>query len=223
MKRSVVLVHGAWHGAWCFSRVISALRQREIDVQAVDLPLSGSPQDIATVRACIEQRPGAIVLGHSYGGLVISHATIGLDVTHLVYLAALMPDEGEDVGATVEAAPPATALNEAMVPEEQGRLSIDPVLGIQAFYDDCAPEDAKEAVSRLRPQLFDGFPVLERTPPWKSVPSTYVICRDDRALHPELQREFAARATYVQEWDGAHSPFLTRPHQVVELLDELAG
>ena len=223
MKRPVVLVHGAWHGAWSFQRVIEALSQQDVDVCAVDLPLRGAAGDIAAARECIEQQPGAVVLGHSYGGLVISHATAGLDVAHLVYLAALMPDEGEDIAAKIENAPPATALNNAMVVQNDGLIAIDPALGIEAFYDDCERQDAQDAVSRLRPQLIDGFPALECAPPWKSVPSTYVICRDDRALHPDLQRDFSRRAANVVEWDGAHSPFLARPGQVVELLMGLAG
>ena len=167
--------------------------------------------------------PGAVVLGHSYGGLVITHAAAGLDVAHLVYLAALMPDEQEDVAAAVNDAPPATALSNAMVMRDDGLMSIVPALGVDAFYHDCEPQDAKDAISRLRPQLIDGFPTLDRAPPWKSIPSTYVICRDDRALHPDLQRDFSKRAANAVEWEGAHSPFLSRPHEVIKLLTGIAG
>ena len=213
---------GAWHGGWCFQRIAPALRERDLEVDAIDLPLRGAAGDIALARERIEQQPGAVVLGHSYGGLVITHAAVGLDVAHLVYLAALMPDEQEDVAAKVNDAPAAAALNSAMVVGDDGLISIDPALGIDAFYHDCEPQDANDAVSRLRPQLIDGFPVLECVPPWKSVPSTYVICRDDRALHPGLQRAFSKRASNAIEWDGAHSPFLSRPHQVIELLTGIA-
>ena len=222
MKKPIVLVHGAWHGGWCFQRVVPALRERGLDVDAIDLPLNGSVGDIAFARERIEQQAGAVVLGHSYGGLVITHAAVGLDIAHLVYLAALMPDEQEDVAATVNDAPPATALNSAMVMGDDGHLSIDQVSGIEAFYHDCEPEDAKDAISRLRPQLVDGFPTLQCAPPWTSVPSTYVICGDDRALHPDLQRDFSKRAANAVEWEGAHSPFLSRPQQVIELLAGLA-
>lgn len=222
MKKPVILVHGAWHGGWCFQRIAPALRQRGLAVDAIDLPLHGSAGDISVARERIKQQPGAVVLGHSYGGLVITHAAAGLDVAHLVYLAALMPDEGEDVAATIDDVPPASALNNAMVVRDDGLVSIVPGLGVDAFYHDCEPQDAKMAISKLRPQLIDGFPVLECAPPWKSVPSTYVICRDDRALHPDLQRAFSKRAATAIEWDGAHSPFLSRPHQVIELLMGIA-
>lgn len=223
MTRPLVLVHGAWHGGWSFERVARALRRRGMEVDAIDLPLRGTAGDIAAACERIGQRPGAVVLGHSYGGLVITHAAVGLDVAHLVYLAAMMPDEQEDVAAAIGNAPPATALHNALVAGDDGLISIDPERGVAAFYDDCDPQDARDAALRLRPQLFDGFPKLECAPPWKSVPSTYVICRDDRALHPELQRSFSKRAANAVEWDGAHSPFLAQPQLVVELLMGLAG
>ena len=165
--------------------------------------------------------PGAVVLGHSYGGVVITHAARGLDVSHLVYLAALMPDEGEDVAGTVERVP-GTELRDAMRVQEDGLVSIDPAKAVAVFYDDCEPEAAKEAVSRLRPQRLAGHPVLDGPPPWRTVPSTYVVCRDDRALAPALQRELGKRAARLVEWDGAHSPFLAQPQRVMDLLENLA-
>ncbi len=223
MTNPIVLVHGAWHGGWCFEHVIGPLRHEGFDVHAVDLPLNGSAGDITAARASIEQRPGAIVLGHSYGGFVITHATVDLDVGHLVYLAALMPDEQDDLGTRIQASPPATALNDAMVVGDDGRVGINPDLAVNAFYDDCKPEHARAAVARLRSQLLDGFPSLESTPPWQQVPTTYVICQGDRALHPELQREFAKQASSVLEWEGAHSPFLAQPQRVIDLLKALAS
>ena len=161
-------------------------------------------------------------LGHSYGGLVITHAAIGLDVSHLVYLAAMMPELGEDVMATIAASPP-TVLQGAMTPLQDGRIVVDPEHRIEAFYDDCDPAEAQQAAARLRPMLMDSFPVLDKDPAWHSIPCTYVVSRDDKALHPEVQRLHAARATRCVEWDVAHSPFLARPELVVELLDELAS
>ena len=223
MTKPIVLVHGAWHGGWCFERVTGPLRKQGLDVHTVDLPLQGAAGDIATARAYIEQQPGAVVLGHSYGGFVITHAAIGLDVSHLVYLAALMPDEGEDLAARIAASPPAPALNEAMVTQDDGRIAIDPALATSAFYHDCDPADAQAAVAKLRPHLLDGFPAPESPPAWRSIPSTYVVCKDDRALHPELQRDFSKQASHVVEWEGAHSPFLSQPQRVIDLLTTLAS
>ena len=222
MSKPIILIHGAWHGAWCFERVARSLRAEKYEVFAADLPLLGHEGDIEVARELIASHPGAVVLGHSYGGLVITHAVYGLEVSHLVYLAALMPDRGEDLGALVEKHPSA-ALHQAMVMGEDGRISMDPELGIEAFYGDCDPQDAASAIERLRPQVFSEFPILDQDPPWRSVPSTYVVCKDDNAQTPSLQAVFAERAAKVVEWDGSHSPFLTRPEAVAKLLANLAG
>jgi len=220
-RRPIVLVHGAWHGAWCFEPVVERLERGGFAVAAVDLPLEGPTSDVEAARTCIAQHPGAVVVGHSYGGFVITQAAAGLDVSHLVYLAAFMPDTGENVGATAARAP-RTVLNDAMVVQEDGRIAIEPSLAVEAFYHDCDRAAAEAAVSRLRPQRFESYPILQGAPPWRSVPSTYVVCVDDRALAPSLQRELAGRAGAVVEWEGAHSPFLAQPERVAELLVRLA-
>jgi len=220
-RRPIVLIHGAWHGAWCFDPVIELLRAERFDVAAIDLPLNGPRGDIAAARACIEQRPDAVVLGHSYGGFVITHAAAGLNVAHLVYLAAFMPEADENIGATAAAAP-RTVLNDAMVVNDDGLVVIDPDLAVDAFYHDCDAAGAGAAVARLRAQKFESYPILDGEPPWRSVPSTYVVCADDRALAPELQRRLAERAERVVEWGGGHSPFLAQPERVAELLIRLA-
>ena len=222
MSKPIVLVHGAWHGAWCFEPVVESLSASGYEVIAVDLPLSGHDGDIEVARNLIASHPGAVVLGHSYGGLVVTHAACGLDVSHLVYLAALMPDRGEQVGELV-AEHPSAALGQAIVVGQDGRVSIDPELGIEAFYDDCDPARARQATAQLRPQLITEFPILNQDPPWRNVSSTYVVCKDDKAQHPDLQTIFATRASEVVEWDGSHSPFLTRPDTVARLLADLAG
>ncbi len=221
MNRSIILIHGAWHDASCFDPVRDQLVAQGYEVATIDLPLAGSEGDIEAASKLIAAHPGAVVLGHSYGGLVITHAAVSADVTHLVYLAALMPDQGEDVGAVVGEYP-SPDLQNAMVLNDDGRLTIDPERGIIAFYDDCDPADAQQAAERLRPQLFTGFPILEAEPAWKQTASTYVICNHDRAQHPDLQRRFAERATHVETWEGGHSPFLSQPSQVTELLARLA-
>jgi pimeloyl-ACP methyl ester carboxylesterase len=132
-----------------------------------------------------------------------------------------MPDAGENVGATAAGAP-RTVLNDAMVVQDDGRVAIEPTLAVDAFYHDCDRAAAEAAVSKLRPQRFESYPILEDAPPWRSVPSTYVVCGDDRALAPSLQRALAGRAGAVVELQGAHSPFLAQPERVAELLMRLA-
>ena len=193
MSRTIVLIHGAWHGAWAFDAVVEPLRERGFTVVTIDLPLAGVAGDVAAARTLIEAHPGAVVLGHSYGGLVITHAALDLDVSHLVYLAAMMPDQGEDVAESIAAAPQ-TSLQDAMALQDDGRIVVAEGPGIEAFYDDCEPGEAQRAVARLRPMLMDGFPVLERAPVLRDIASTYEICNHDKALHPDLQRTLAERA-----------------------------
>ncbi|HIE87373.1 MAG: alpha/beta hydrolase [bacterium] len=217
MTKPIVLVHGAWHGAWCFQKLSELLRNKGVDTTSVNLPLLGPEGDIETARQVINEKPGAVVLGHSYGGLVITHASLRADVSHLVYLSALMPDVDEDINEAVATAP-ATALETAMVFEADGSVSINPDLAVDAFYDDCDRNEAADAVARLRPQVLEPFPILSDEPSWKEISSTYVVCKDDKALHPELQSTFARRAENVFELPGAHSPFLSRPGEVAEIL-----
>ena len=221
MTKPIVLIHGAWHGAWAFDRVAQPLTARGFDVHTIDLPLDGVRNDVDAARGVIEENPGAVVLGHSYGGLVITHAAAGLPVSHLVYLAAMMPDSGEDVLATASESRQ-NDLSSAFRPQPDGRVIVDPELSVGVFYHDCDPVDAEQAVARLRPMLMADFPHLD-DPAWKSIPSTYVICSSDRALNPKAQRAFAKRATHQHEWDVAHSPFLNKPELAVELLAELAS
>ena len=223
MKRPIILIHGAWHGGSCFSQVAASLKDQGHSVHVPELPLCGFAGDVAAASNCIAANPGAVVLGHSYGGLVATHATNSLKVAHMVYLAALMPDKDEDIRATVGLYP-SPALEKAWVWESDGRSSIDPDYAVDAFYHDCDSVTAEDAVSRLRSQVFDEqLPVIKDEPAWRSVPSTYVICLDDRAQNVELQRRFAENAGQVLEWPGSHSPFLSKPELVVNLLANIAS
>ncbi|MAM81617.1 MAG: hypothetical protein CMP89_12795 [Gammaproteobacteria bacterium] len=218
MSSPIILVHGAWHGAWCFEKLSNLLEEQGIATTAVNLPLQGTEGDIDMVRGVIAETPGAVVLGHSYGGLVITHASAGMDISHLVYLCAVMPDKGENVDEVVANAASATSLGQAMVIEADGSVAINPDLAVAAFYDDCDPVEAADSIRRLRPQVMEPFPVLSEEPAWRDISSTYVLCREDKALHPDLQRDFAIRAEKVVEMPGAHSPFLSRPSEVCDIL-----
>ena len=222
MTKPIVLIHGAWHGGWCFDQVAAPLRVFGFEVHAPDLPLTGAEDDVAAARSLVASLPGAVVLGHSYGGVVITHACRDLDVSRLVYLCAFMPDRGEDLAALRAAAPPTPALEGAMVVDEQG-LRIDPQRGPAAFYHDCPENLVTAAVARLRPMPGAVLPVLDKAPAWSEVPSTYVVCTDDRAIHRDQQRSFALRATDVVEWPTAHSPFFACPERLVDLLADYAA
>ena len=191
----------------------------------VDLPRETLEGDTATVREALDGVDDPVVLlGHSYGGMVITGAAAGRDdVAHLVYLAAFMPDEGQSLLTLVEDAPVAT-LRPALleVDQQTGTSTVRADVVRKSFYDDCSAEEVKRAIARLRPHAVGCFAVPPPAVAWKDIPSTYVVCTKDEAIHPDLQRQMAQRTTRVIEWPTGHSPFLSPPDLVVDLLTDLA-
>lgn len=233
---TVVLVHGAFHGAWCWDRVVPRLEARGVPVVAIDLPGHGDdpapPGDLYAhadaLRAVLEGLDGPIVVvGHSYGGAVISDGAAGVpSVVHLVYLAAIVPDEGETMTAVMpDAVPDGEAVSDvptAMTVDGDGFLVIDPDGAVPAFYADCSPEDVQLACARLSPQHPASFSQPLRAAAWRTVPSTYVVCTEDRAVSLPFQRALATRTTHRVEMPTSHSPFFSAPDALADLLADLA-
>jgi len=218
---TVVLVHGAYHGAWAWDGVVAALAERGIGSEAVELPFTGFADDVAVAREAIVRAGGdAVVCGHSYGGSVISAAARGLEVAHLVYLCAFMVDEEEPTIPLWFTRP--VALHTAMA-EVDGRFQIDLSKAAECFYGDADATVVDSILPRLRSiPGTAGDPIDESAPAWRDTPSTYVVCNRDQAIHPDVQRIMARHATNVVEWDTDHSPFVTRPADVADLLAGIA-
>jgi len=219
--RPVVLVHGAWHGPWCWNKVLEGLAAAGVPATAVELPLAGGlGPDADAVRTTLAGLDGAVVMGHSYGGVVISAACSGAaNVAHLVYLCAFQLTEDETTLTITTAYPGPIA--EAVRIEGDGRV-IDPDHLESLFYGDCSAADIELARRSLRPMPARPAPVGPYRPAWRDIPSTYVICEADRAIPPDAQRMMARRAGDVRTWPTSHSPFLSRPELVVDLLTDLA-
>ena len=216
---SVVLVHGAWHRPACWQKVVAGLAAYDITATAVELPFDGIAADVAAARAAIVAAgAGAIVVGHSYGGVVVSAAASGLsNVAHLVYLCAFMTAEGEDIGA-LTAGHTMPLFDHLQIVD--GRTIVDPVAAVELFYGDCTPADVATAVAQLRSLPWSATNTGVR-PAWRDAPSTYVICTEDAAVPPALQRQMARHAGRVVEWPTSHSPFLSEPQRIVDLLAAL--
>ena len=224
---TVALVHGGFHGPWCWDRVVKALGDRGTRTCAVDRRTNDeNPQVLSTleenehlVRAALDEIEGPIVLvGHSAGGRIITVAAMGqYGVRHLVYLAAFMPG-GETEGVQTD------ELAHAIVENEDGSRMVNASAAAELFYGDCKSEDVQWAVSQLVPQAPGLHPSQARIHrvAWRDIPSTYIVCNRDQALCPDLQRRYASQAGEVVEWDTSHSPFLSRPDLVADLLEELA-
>jgi pimeloyl-ACP methyl ester carboxylesterase len=226
---TVVLVHGAWHGAWCWEKVVPRLQAAGVPAVAVDLPGHGKSaepfgdlhDDAAAVRRLLDAAGGPVVLcGHSYGGMVITEAGDHPAVRHLVYLAAFMPDEGVALRG-ISRPPRPSGLSNAAVLGDDGLVRLGPGAAA-ALYHDCDPADIEGALRRLGPHPAATFTQAPAAVAWHTVPSTYVVCTADRAIPPDFQRAMAERAGRVVEWPTGHSPFFARPDLVAELLRGLA-
>ena len=225
---TVVLVHGAWAGSWCWERIVPLLEMRGVASVTVDLPSAGGDpaappglaDDVAAVTGALDTTEGSLVVcGHSYGGVVVTIAAAGrADVEHLVYLCAFMPDVGESLFTlTGGPAPWIQRLDDGRTIPDRDRLA--------AFgYADCDEETRTRAIARLRPHVTAPFVEPATAAAWREIPSTYVVCTEDHSIPVELQREtFGPRAGRVVEIASSHWPFFSQPERVAALLADRAG
>lgn len=233
--KTVLLVHGAWHGAWCWASLQAELDRRGVPSYAVDLPghgasllplgdLYGDGQHVADTLARID---GPVVLvGHSYGGAVIGEAATrhSANVDHLVYLTAYCLDEGEALLPYNNTLPPApNPLSGAIRPNAEGTAStVDPDQCEVAFYAHCPPGTTESALPRLCPQPFATFMQPATGAPWRTIPSTYVRCTLDGAIPITSQTIMAERCRDVVTLETDHSPFASKTAETADLLERLA-
>jgi pimeloyl-ACP methyl ester carboxylesterase len=214
--------------------VFPLLDAASVPIVAVDLPsvshASATLHDDADyVRGALDSITGdAVLVGHSYGGAVISEAGVHPAVAHLVYLTAFALDVGESPQEnTLEGGDGLNDLIAAIdfgeTPTGEKVITIKPERAVAAFYHDCTPEIASAAVERLRPQSLVALGGKVDAAAWREKPATYVVCTDDRALPVALQRSNAARIGSSIDWPTSHSPFSSRPDLVADLLIELSS
>jgi pimeloyl-ACP methyl ester carboxylesterase len=234
---TVVLVHGAFHGAWCFDRVVPLLEDAGLEVIALDLPGHGSSPlpftdlhgDANFVREALDSLTDDVVLlGHSYGGAVITEAGDHPRVRHLVYLSAFTLDADESCNGV-------TADSRSRFPHEgrpnlaagrtvhsDGTMSVAAEAMRQSAYNDCDEETAAWATRLIGRQPLANLGQAPSRVAWRLRPSTYIVCTEDMGIHPMLQEIFAARCSERRELHAGHSAFASRPSEVSEILVELA-
>jgi pimeloyl-ACP methyl ester carboxylesterase len=220
---SVLLVPGSWHGAWVYDAVADRLSRAGVAVTAIDLPsndgAAGLPDDAAAIRAALEDIGApTVVVGHSYGGIAVSEGAAGApEAVGLVYLAAFMLDVGESlVDAMQHRLPDWISLDEAAGSHIAQRSE-------DVLYGDCPPDVAAAAAARLSRQSVAAITTPQTAAAWQGVPSTYVICEQDRAVPPPAQEAMSARARDVRRIPASHSPFLSRPGDVTDIVLEALG
>jgi pimeloyl-ACP methyl ester carboxylesterase len=225
----VVLVHGAWHGAWCWAGVQAELDGRGVPTLAVDLPGHGASTlpftdlagDAAHVADVVARAGRPVVLvGHSYGGAVIGEAGGPGDVRALVFVAAFCLDSGESVARQTDVSYPPTLAAAATVRAE-GLLTIDPAQATASFYAECPSPAAEAAVARLGPQPVATFVQPATVAAWHDRPSTYVLCSRDNAIHPLHQAAMSERCGEVVTLDADHSPFTSATTAVVDVIERV--
>jgi len=223
-KPSIVLVHGAFADGSGWSRVIPFLEQDGYTVTAVQNPLTSLADDVAATRRVIRSQPGPVVLvGHSYGGAVITAAaTETPQVKVLVYVAAFAPDAGESLGQLLGSMAPSD-IGPALVPDAGGFLGIDRARFHEVFAKDLSPAEARIMAATQKPIAGPIFETPVTGAAWRQLPTWYLVASEDRAINPDLERFLAKRMrARTSEVQASHVPFLSRPRDVAAVILEAA-
>ncbi|HRN57718.1 MAG TPA: alpha/beta hydrolase [Agriterribacter sp.] len=222
--KNIVLVHGAFADGSSWAKVIPLLQAKGLNVIAVQNPLTSFTDDVAATRRAIAQMDGPVLLaGHSYGGMVISEAGKDPKVAGLLYVAALVPEEGQNVN-DVNAALPPTAVGPEFKLSTDGFLSLSPK-GINVFFaQDVSPEERKLIFATQVPWAASATQEKVYNPAWKTKPSWYIVAAKDGMINPDLERFKAGliKATTL-ELASSHVPMVSQPDKVAAFMIEAAG
>lgn len=231
VPRPIVLVHGAWHGAWSWAALQHELDRRGLPSYAVDLPgrgtsivpPSGLSGDVLAVAEVLDALGRDVVLvGHSYGGAVVAEvAARHALVAQAVFLCAFALVDGESVNGFLRAAPRhRVGLADHMLPQPDGSIRLDPV-GAAAIYGMLPAAEVAAHLARLSPQPPGTFTDTLSGDPFGRVPTTYILCAGDDAVHPAHQELMAERCDRVVRLDCDHFPMLHSPGAVADVLEPL--
>src|SRR5215472_13172201 len=220
-KPSIVFCHGIWADGSCFSKVMPALQAEGHQCIAAQYSLNSTADDVATVKRTLGRvsRP-AILVGHSYGGSVITGAGTDDRVAGLVYIAALAPDEDETTQSQLEKFPASDVLT--FVEPADGRLWLSPE-GVEAFAGDLSPAEKEVVWATQFPPAADLFSQNAPGVAWKTKPSWYIVATKDRTVQPDLERFLAKRmnaTTY--EVESSHVVMLSQPEFVLDVIRDAA-
>ena len=223
-KPTIILVHGAFADGSSWAKVISILDGHGYPVIAVQNPLTSLADDIATTKRVIDAQQGPVVIvGHSYGGAVITAAAAGsANVKALVYVAAFAPEVDEVLAAPgAKFAPP--ALSTALVSDAGGFLYVDRAKVHDVFSKDVPAADARVIAAVQKPVNGSVFTAPVPGGAWKTIPSWYIVASEDQAINPELERFYARRmGATTTEIKSSHVPFLSHPKEVAKVIEAAA-
>jgi pimeloyl-ACP methyl ester carboxylesterase len=223
-SKAIVLVHGGFVDGSGWAGVYSILKQKGYNVVIVQNPTKSLVDDVAFTKAAIDCVDSEVVLvGHSYGGVVITEAGTHPKVSDLVYITAFAPDKGESVASLI-ANPPPGAPVPPILPPRDGYLFLDRAKFAASFAADVEPETASFMADSQVPWGIEALQGAVSEPAWKSKPSYYLVAADDKMIPPPAQKAMAGRAkAKVVEVPGSHSVYVSRPAEVAELIERAAG
>lgn len=242
-KHKILFVHGAWHGAWCWSGVQAALNDRGIASYAVDLPGNGIGVgswmcDVDMyghaeyVAGCVRNLNERVVLvGHSYGGIVISQVAMMVPelVSHLCYLAAFCPNENESLFGIISSLPPSDPPIENFLqaiqpsPHHPSFTILNPIIAEQTLFHDCTQQQTQAALARLTQHQAQSAtqPVTGNPRHTHTISSTYIVCTMDKVIPTPSQEILAKRCDVREELNASHSPFLSQPQALADILERM--
>jgi pimeloyl-ACP methyl ester carboxylesterase len=221
-KPSIVFAHGLWADGSCFSKLMPTLQAEGHEVMASQHGLNSLASDVAAVKACLGRVPNPVVLvGHSYGGTLITHAGTDPRVAGLVYIAALAPDADETSQSQQNKFPKTDVF--AHIEVTDGRVWLK-LSGVPCFAGDLSEAEQKLVYATQGVPVTDLFDQKHEGVAWKTKPSWYIVGAKDRTVHPDLERAAAKRmkATTV-EADSSHVPMLSQPQLVLDVIRKAAS
>jgi pimeloyl-ACP methyl ester carboxylesterase len=221
--KTVLLVHGAWADGSSWSRVIPLLEAKGLHVVSVQIPLTSFADDVAATQRAIALEDGPVLLvGHSYGGAVITEAGNESKVTGLVYVSAVAPDHGESTFGLISSV--ATPIGSELRPDKSGFLKLTPKGVAEDFAQDLSANEIEVLTATQVPVSVAAMKGEITTPAWKSKPSWYIIAANDRSISPELEasqaKKIGATTTTVS---SSHVIMLAQPSKVAAVIFDAAS
>ena len=222
-RASVVLVHGGFVDGSGWEDVYRILKKDGFDVSIVQNPTTSLAADVAATKQVVAAQTSPVILvGHSYGGVVITEAGNDPKVAALVYIAAFAPDKGESVASLIKDPPPGAPVP-PILPPQDGFLFLDKSRFAESFAGDVEPEKAAFMASSQVPWGVEALAGAVTTPAWKSRPSWYLVATEDRMIPPPAQQAMAKRAgATVSETAASHSLYISKPRDVAAVIEKAA-
>ena len=221
--KNIVLVHGGFVDGSGWEGVYKILKKDGYDVTIVQNPTLSLADDVAVTRRAIAAQSGPVILvGHSYGGVVVSEAGTDSKVKGLVYVAAFAPDKGESVSSLIANPPPGAAVP-PILPPQDGFLFLDRAKFAASFAADVRPDQAAFMADSQVPWGVAALAGAVTAPAWKAKPSWYLVASDDHMIPPPAQRAMAQRAgAKVTETAGSHAVYVSKPAAVAAVIEQAA-